>query len=350
MSTFKVEVVPFELEKHSNADSLSIAKIKGWQCVVKTSDFEGVKLGAYIPIDAELPEKPEWEFMRPRKFRVKTIKLRGALSQGLLIPAKSKWQEGQDVTEELGVKKWEPHEQVRLGGDAIPQPEEFHKYTGVENWKNYPDVIKEGEQVIITEKLHGTNARFGIINGQFYCGSHRLARKLVPSEIKSWWQKIYEWLIPPQPFTPSIYAKVAHQLDMKKRIESLGYKNDNIIVFGEIYGGGVQKGFKYGHQEPSFRVFDISVNGEYVSHGEVVNYTARMELEMVPILKGGAFSKEDLKLADGQSTVENAGHIREGIVIKPITERQEHMGRVILKYVSDDYLLKEKDDEEAPQH
>ncbi|KKK88690.1 hypothetical protein LCGC14_2740580, partial [marine sediment metagenome] len=108
MSNLKVEVVPIKLIPHENSDNLSIVHVKGWQVVVRTDDFEGIELGAYIPIDSILPQTDEWEFLKQHKYRVKTIKLRGMISQGLLIPALEKWVEGLDVTEELKIQKYEP--------------------------------------------------------------------------------------------------------------------------------------------------------------------------------------------------------------------------------------------------
>ena len=102
-----------ELRPIPNADRIEVAIIDGWECIVNKAD--GFKVGdliVYIEIDSVLPDKPEFEFMRKYKFRVKTIKLRGQVSQGLVLPLSilgtNPYGEGADVTETLGIKKYDP--------------------------------------------------------------------------------------------------------------------------------------------------------------------------------------------------------------------------------------------------
>jgi len=177
MSTFQAPIVKFKLEKIENSDHLSLAHIKGWQCVVRTEDFSNDSFGVYVPLDAVADkDHPLLGFMKGKK--VKTIKLRGVISQGVLLPlsqvkdyAKEKgvpyreiimWQEDDDLHEVLEIKKWEaPIKPVRLqeGGGypyaTVESPAFFEKYTDIENWNNWPDIIQEGELVQVTEKIHG---------------------------------------------------------------------------------------------------------------------------------------------------------------------------------------------------
>lgn len=184
MSQFKVEVVSVKLGEHPNADSLSIVEVEGWQIVVKTLDFVRINLGAYIPLDAIVPATSEWEFMKDSKYRVKTKKLRGALSQGLLIPAKPEWKLGQDVTEELGIRKYIPGEDsVKTGGDSISAPGNFKYHTDIERIQNFPEFFDESHDVVITEKIHGTNFRFGVIDDEFMIGSHTTRKRVDGSTI-----------------------------------------------------------------------------------------------------------------------------------------------------------------------
>lgn len=163
MSTIRAKVVKFTLTPHNNADSLSICLIHntGWQCVVRTADFQNISLGIYIPIELELKTtRPEFAFLNAKakngKFRVKTVRLRGALSQGLLVPALPGMQEGDDVTDLLEIERWEPPiESARLAGDMVREPGAFQKYTSFENYKNYINVLQEGDAVRVTEKIHG---------------------------------------------------------------------------------------------------------------------------------------------------------------------------------------------------
>lgn len=164
MSDIKAKVVEFTLHPHPDPEVqfLSVAKIVGkeWQCVVKTTDMQDVRYGIYIPIDAELSTThPMFAFLdkkgNKKPFRIKTIRLRQQLSQGLLIPAPKEATLDEDWTERLGVTRWEPVVPKHLAGDMIREPGNFQKYTSIENWKNFPNVFSDGDMVRVTEKLHG---------------------------------------------------------------------------------------------------------------------------------------------------------------------------------------------------
>jgi len=335
VSQFKVEVVKAKLEKHSNADTLSVVIVGGWQCVVKTADFEGVELGAYIPIDSIVPDVPEFEFLRSHKFRVKTIKLRGLLSQGLLIPAKCGWYEGDDVTEELGVKKYEPPEMLHFGGELIQEPAGFEYHTDIEQIQNYPSVFVEGEDdVIVTEKIHGTNARFGLIDGVFYVGGHQSAQK-------------YPGV--------TVYAKVAEKLEIEKKMRRLernyltvkGWvKVENVVLYGEIYGRFGEKRIQsldYGRVDPGLIIFDVQVNGKFLDWPDIERCLQVMDLQTPPVLYEGKFIKSIIDdLTEGKTVLGNGLHLKEGVVIRARREEfHPEMGRKWLKRVSNNYLLKE---------
>lgn len=173
MSTFSVEVVKFTLEKHPNADSLSIARIRGWQAIVRTEDFINDTLGVYLPLDSiTSSEHPLLSFLGGKK--VKTIKLRQIISQGVLLPLSKVKEylgvkgidielvEGTDLQSELEIKKWEmPRSRLpNLFGNTNPRknivlPDIMYKYTDIENIKNFPNVFNNQAIVNITEKLHG---------------------------------------------------------------------------------------------------------------------------------------------------------------------------------------------------
>lgn len=177
MSKHIAEVVEYTLERHPNADTLSIAKVKGWQCVVKTENFIDNEqdpfycgLGVYIPLDMIAPaDHPLLSFLEGK--RLKTVKLRGELSQGVVLPLKTVCIQyllkklpavGDDLTDLLGVKRWEPPVEagsptsVKGGGhEDVPRPAWLSKYTDIENWNHWNDVITPGTPVIIQEKLHG---------------------------------------------------------------------------------------------------------------------------------------------------------------------------------------------------
>lgn len=170
MSTLKVEVVRIEtLENHPNADRLELAHVKGWQCVVQKGVHKVGDRVLYVPIDSILPKEVEDKIfgpdakVKPNKGRIRTIKLRGAISQGMVVPLQLFNMDfrpiGTDVTAELGITKYEPPEPNFVGKKTYAPPRKknpfFHKYTSIENFKNYPNLFQEGEEVVITEKIHG---------------------------------------------------------------------------------------------------------------------------------------------------------------------------------------------------
>lgn len=101
------------------ADRIEVAQVDGWECVVQKGEFQIGQLIVYVEVDSIMPERPEFEFLRDRKFRVRTIKLRKQVSQGLVLPMSilppGKYAQDMDVTEVLGIKKYDPQaEQERM--------------------------------------------------------------------------------------------------------------------------------------------------------------------------------------------------------------------------------------------
>ena len=337
MTEIQAKIVEFDLLPHPNADLLSIAKLrdKEWQCVVKTSDMIDRKLGVYIPIDALVPvANPAFAFLTGQAkadgtFRIKTIRLRQQLSQGLLLPAPEGAQLGDDLTEALGVTRWEPVIPAHLAGDLIREPGNFQKYTSIENWKNFPNVFKEGDMVRMTEKIHGTNARFGFVDDgsvegmRYFVGTHRTARDKDGK---------------------NLYSEMSRKLELEEKIGQFAHNRGisaHLIVFGEIYGPGVQD-LTYGLKgETGLRIFDILVDHQYQPWEVVQEVADHLKVETVPLLYRGPF-RLDLALAhrDGKTTIGSA-HLREGIVVTADPDVFDPtVGRKMLKFISDDYLLR----------
>lgn len=333
MSQHKVEVIKTRLEEHPDADLLSIVKVKGWYCVVRTEDFkdivdeDGYVMGAYIPIDSVLPPTPEWEYMQSKKYRVKTMRLRGILSQGILVPAKPEWEEGQDVMEELGIKKWIPPEEreVRFGGDSIPEPAGFNHHTDIENIQNFPGVFDETHDVVVTEKIHGTNARFGIVNGKFYIGSHNHT-KLHPGN--------------------SVWSKAAEIFFIEKKLsEASMVLPGDLVIYGEIYGkfgkSYIQK-LGYGMEKLGLVIFDIQTDGSFFDWEGVEDFAKTFGFDLPPVLYRGKFSEKAVEeLAEGPTVLGKGIHLREGVVVRTVKEIfHRGIGRMWLKRKSNEYLLK----------
>jgi RNA ligase (TIGR02306 family) len=319
VSTFKAEVIRVKLEPHPNADRLELAKVRGWQCCVVKGQFQEGGLGIYIPVDAVLPDALIESLGIRKNYhkRLRTIKLRGLVSQGLLIPAAPGSVEGQDVTEALGITKYDPPIPVHMAGLVRSEHAGFQKYTDIENWKNFPDLLRPGEEVIVTEKVHGTNFRAAKLDGELHVGSHRLNLVEDPA---------------------NLYWRAAALLGLKERLA------EGEILYAEVYGHGVQD-LTYGKKPGQFAVivFDIIRDNRYLDYAAFADRLAEAGWQHVaaPILYRGPWTADILKLAVGESLL-CPGHIREGVVIRPALERFDpRTGRVILKGLNDDYLLRQ---------
>lgn len=355
MSTFAVHVVRVAIEPHENADALEIARIGDYRAVVRKGEFKTGDLVAYIPEQALLSEALLDEMGLRGKLagkdgnRVKAIKLRGVLSQGLVYPARAGWSEGQDVKEELGVYKWEPPPPpAHMSGVCYAAgPDRCMKYD-IENFKAFPEVLQANEPVVFTEKIHGTWCQVGYLppsmidlHGPLVVSSKGLSGKGLA-------------FIPDAPDNASnLYLRVARMLEIDRRLAEVFVADlaadRPVFVLGEIFGAGVQD-LGYGarvDETLGFRVFDIHVgrpgHGAYLSDEPLSAACERLGLTRVPVLYRGPFSREAmLAHTDGKETVTGKGlHIREGIVMRPAIERREPLlGRVQLKSVSEKYLLR----------
>lgn len=357
MSSLIVEVCSIDqVYEHPNADKLDLAKIKGWQVVIGKGTYKPGDKVVYFPPDCVLPEyvtdqmgvtkycKPGYpknlDGTRDPGSRVSVAKLRGHASYGLIsrLPEDKDWEVGTDVAKYYGATKWEPGESKFkiFQGDMEREHPAFTRYTNIENVKNFPDAFSHNPNVVITEKIHGTNARLGLIKPEgeelFVAGSHKTQRK-EPKEGES---SLY-W----EPLTEPIKCMLRDLLEE--------WNAQVVIVFGEIFGRGVQD-LCYGQEGHSFRVFDIMIDGKYMNYATTVNACMKFDVEMVPVLYEGPFELADIeRLSTGVSTFhalteENPKEFQqlEGIVIKPTIEQHSDIlnGRLILKSINPDYLVR----------
>lgn len=340
-STHRVEIVPVVLEKHPNADTLSLVRIFDHYVVcVRTADWEDKSIGAYIPPDSIVPDKPEYSFLNGST-RIRAKKFRGVQSQGLLMPAPEGAQIGDDVAEIMGIKHWEPPIDFNMGEAESDPPIPGEKYD-VDSWFRYGNLLKEGTIVEITEKIHGTNCRITWQEGRLWVGSR--SQYVRQSDSNLYWQAVRanDW------------------------IEDIARNNEGMIFYGEVFGW-VQS-LRYGATRstpPMLRIFDIFHAGKFlnamdrmkvlrvsysVQNGEFLHRCSdQPQGKPAPVLYWGPYSAEKVtELISGQSTVIGPGsarvaHYREGIVIKPVVEEWTmEIGRLILKAVSPEYLEKSK--------
>lgn len=358
-SDFKVEVVTIdEIIPHPNADKLLIAKTKGWQCIIPKDKFKVGDKAIYFPVDSVLPPELEAALfgvdakIKLSKGRIKAIKIRQFISQGMLesldrLSIHHSYPIGSDISKEIGVNKYEPPVPEFQGamGQSSPVSKKkvnpnFAVYTKFPRIQNYPTMFIPEEQVIVTEKIHGTNFRAGWVP---YVPTNWFMR------LKSWlklapkWQFVYgshytqlsEKLLYKGFYEKNVYAEIVKKYDLETRIA----KGD--VVYGEIYGAGIQKGYDYGLKDSrDLVVFDIQRNGKYLSY-EAFNETAiyGYKLPVPPIMYEGSFRDLNLdKIVLGDSVLAPSQKVREGVVIKPLVEG-DLLPRKGAKVISPEYLL-----------
>lgn len=360
MSTFAVTVERVLIQPHPNADKLELAQIGDYQAIVGKNQYKTGDLVAYIPEQAIVPQKLlremglEGRLSGKGKNRVKAVRLRGILSQGLCYPAREEWPEGADVTEILGITKWEPPIPAHLSGEVFAAGFERTLKYDIENYKRHPHVLEDGEPVVFTEKLHGTWCMIGLMPKQM---AHPEEGRLMVSS-KGLSSRGLAMKYDAEANKTNLYVRVARHYTMENRIGfAFGrvLKDETnpqpVFVLGEVFGAGVQD-LAYGSKtdkdvDIGFRIFDIYVGkpgqGRYLNDDELDGACERLSIPRVPVLYRGPFSKAVMQeYTDGFETITGHDtHIREGIVIRPQTERRcDEIGRVQLKSVSGDYLTR----------
>ena len=326
MSTLIVEVCRIEnVAAHGNADALELAQIKGWQCVIPKGQYAAGDLVTYIPIDAVIPieHSDRWGFTKYlSNGRVRCAKLRGEPSFGVIVSLENTdWAEGEDVKDFYGITKYTPPLKISAG-DAAPSHPLFPEYTDVENLRNFPSVLTGGEDVVVTEKLHGTSCRIGLIEGELMAGSMSVRR------------------VRPERLADSIYWQPLETHGVQPLLEHLGQTARQVILYGEVFGSKIQN-LNYGLVGMlGFRAFDLLVDGKYLSADAFFGACAEFGVETVPVLYRGPYDLGTIKVLSEGPTTLGADHIREGVVVKPAAERTDpKVGRVCLKYIGDPYLF-----------
>lgn len=377
MAEFEAKVQRLTIEEHPNADALELARIGNYRSVVRKGQFQSGDLAVYIPEQAILPDwliselGLEGKLAGSKKNRVKATKLRGILSQGLVYPVQTttmkdqrgdrvvnvlqdgpdslsliEVEEGEDVTDDLGIIKYEPPIPVHMSGDVFNAFGKTIKYD-IENFKKYPNVIEEGEQVVFTEKIHGTWVCYGYHPdvGKIVCSKglsfKGLAFKFNEKNQNNLYMRALE------------QTKDDEQNDVIDRLLNMYGDKTPIYLLGEVYGKGVQD-LSYGTQTPHVRFFDLHFGDQnqvnenihefgYASVDLLNGVLYKLNVDSVPHLYRGPFSENVMEqFTNGYESVSGSQfNIREGIVIKPVHETYDAvLGREILKSVSEDYLLR----------
>lgn len=318
MSVREALVVPVTLEKHDNADSLSIVRIGGFSVVVRTEQWTGLSKGIYIPPD-EIVDTSREEFSFLDKPRIKAKKIRGIWSMGLLIPAPSHAQIGDNYYDMLGLQHYEPELHLNMGDESVKAPSTFSglpKYD-IENARGkYSNMFVDGEDVFCMVKIHGANTSVTYVDEQLYVHS------------RTQWPKEGD----------SIFWKAVNSCP---ELIYAAKENPGLLIYGETYG--MNPGFNYDASKtnPKFRCFDIMrPDRTFFNVSELTNFVQEYKIPTAPILGTFKFNLDELcKLAESGPWF-NKG-IDEGIVFRSLEERYNTMfGRVIGKIINPAYLEK----------
>ena len=321
------------------------------------------ELIVYFPADTILPDKWVDQFgvrslmKGTEQNRVGRIRLRGEPSFGLVtaIPEGVSWNEGLNVADYYGAVKYEPPLRVSCG-DAAPSDTLidpfFHQFTDIQNGRIFTDIFKNGEEVIFTEKIHGTNCRIGIIAGKPVAGSMAVRRSRPTKEIDG--QKIDCELNSPEIQSSTYWFPFSIKGVLQLLTALADGNNKNVILFGEVYGGSIQS-LAYGIPKGKglgFRVFGLSLNGRYMNWDELASLCQQYGIATVPTVYRGPYRMELAKqYADGTTVITTDAQIREGIVAYPVKERNDaKVGRVALKFIGTEYELskhKERDNKDV---
>ena len=344
-----------DIKPIKGADAIELAKIDGWQVVIAKKD--NFKIGdkvIFMEIDSVLPELPEFEFLRKNKFRIKTIKLRKQLSQGIAFPfsimekfprknivtawgdppifseedATFSWKLGDDVTTAIGITKYEPPISAELAGQVrggfpgqVPKTDEERVQNLVEPLEYWKKSESFRRVYGMSEKLDGSSATFINLDDDFHTCSKNL--DLLESENNTFW-------------------KMAKKYDLQKLM-----KGRNIAIQGELIGPGIQKN-KYKlseHEIFFFKAFDINEQ-KYLPKVEFIELMENMELKIVPdlgeLLLENQTVEDFVNMAEGKSVL-NPAIEREGIVFSTKYDTGKNYGVSSFKAINNRFLLKYED-------
>ena len=353
MSNLASVQVITDIQPIDGADNIEVAFLLGWQVVVIKNEFKIGDKVCYIQIDTVAPELPEYEFLRERKFRVRTIKLRKCLSQGLIVPLpKGNFNEGDDITELMGVKKYEKPDNGSGKIDKPKMPKIWYKkwiyifkynflfklfpflvrksrspfpkhlvpITDEERIQNIPQVLTNyaGKEFIVNHKLDGSSIT--VIHTKVLGKSkfRICSRRFELHDRKNDWYKVFT----ETKFQDEILKLVKH------------FNTDNIIVQGEAIGKF--NGNHHNLEREQIRLFNIFVDGKKLNQKEFMKVCLSNNIPHCPIYKEVVLNHtlpEILKFSEIKDVL-NPSVDSEGLVWRCVD------GTLSFKVINNKYLLK----------
>ena len=323
-----------------NADLLELAKVKGWNIVVKKGEFKAGDPCVYCEIDSVLPPREPFLFLQTKHFRIRSIKLRGCISQGICFPLTREvlgtpaldcesfvYNIGDDVTETMGVIKYEPNIPANLSGKVKGNFPSFAIKSDEERIQNFPEYLEKYKDVpfYATQKIDGSSITIHLVDDKFGVSSRNL--ELYETEGNAYW-------------------KAARELNIEEKLRAHG---QDIVLQGELYGNGVQKN-KEALRNTTIAFFNAydPKTGRHYDYQEFVDVIEKLGLKTVPVVATDFYLlptvEEMLAFSEGKSLI-NPNSEREGLVFRPmVTMRDDLTGhRLSFKVISNKYLLKNKD-------
>lgn len=343
MSNFSCPVVRIaSLRPIVGADEIVQARVFGYDVIVPCGRYQVGDLAVYVPPDAVLPERladslrGHAKLFGKRSNRTRPYRLRGAVSEGILIGPLLGGIEGADAAAALGITKYEPPVPKAWRGDCVYAPELTIHYD-IESAKRFNAVLHPGEPIDLTEKIHGTLCAVGVfpgikhpdlIGGDTAVYSKGLSRTGHVLRADN---------------SDNLYVRITVEMMLRNAIMA-AFRGRPATVFGEIYGRGIQD-LDYHRDDPSFALFDIYLGrpgvGHWLNRAELSHIAGEIA-PPVPVLYRGPLTENCVSHAIALKTVMGAGsHLAEGVVIRPLRERiDRRIGRVVLKHVSPEYLAR----------
>lgn len=356
-----------EVKAIEGADNIEQVVAGGWNAITKKGEFKEGDLTIIATTDAVIPEALSEQmgvanYLR-KGTRVRTVKLRGVYSECLIIPLhylKGKVSmgehdlviEGRDCMEKLGITKYEPPvKQIQLAsGRKIKwrDNQNFHIYYKFPNLKNVAGMFTEEDEVQITRKIHGTNARYGIV---------KKSKLSLLDKVKKFFGLADEWIeyeyiygshncekgSESQGFySTDVWRTIAEKYNIKEKLWRLVREMDidevgsGVVLYGEIFGAGIQKNYEYGLTDIQFEGFDLTVNGEYLSiQTAYIAIANLLELPHVEELYVGPWNQDIQDSFVFNNFINGTKVPHEGIVIKEFSGDRKKVAKVI----NPDYLI-----------
>ena len=334
----------WKIEPIEGADRIELAHVLGWQCVVNKGQFRPMDLAVYFEVDSFLPVAPEFEFLRASSykktdvmgegFRLRTLKFRGQISQGLLLPITAfpalpeDVEIGTDVSEALGVRKWEIEERISTGGTMIGTLPPSIPKTDETRVQAEPGLIEAfaGLEYYISTKMDGSSHSVSLDPDGFHVTGHN-----------------YEY----KDDGNSPFYELVKALGLRDKMEAFA-KAEAIVsltIQGELCAPGIQKN-RLRLKKPAWYVFTVYEDGRRTGLKRMQDVCNALNLESVPIEEVGTdlpvkYPTVDALLSRADGEYPNGGR-KEGIVIRPTTPVYCPLigGPLSMKVVSNKYLLK----------